>query len=52
MHKKTKEIRAVKMILKDNASKATEDRLLSEINVLKGLVLSSAFTLSRTIQTS
>jgi len=37
-HKKTKEIRAIKMIMKESASKEEEERLFSEINVLKELV--------------
>ncbi len=38
IHKKTKEIRAIKMIMKENSSKAEEEKLFSEINVLKELV--------------
>ncbi len=38
IHKKTKEVRAVKMIMKDNASNSEEAKITDEIKVLKGLV--------------
>ena len=38
IHKKTKETRAIKMIMKESTAKEEEEKLMSEINVLKELV--------------
>jgi len=39
LHKKTNVLRAVKIIYKDASDKEDHDRLINEVNILRGLVI-------------
>jgi len=43
LHKKTNVLRAVKIIYKDASDKEDHDRLINEVNILRGLVILSMF---------